>query len=1076
MAQFTKSQILTLFFLVGVAPLSLESCVQSPVTKGDDSPLGGDSPEGSGGNEAGPSSGGGNSGGVCKKNSDCDDGKYCNGAEVCDPEASSAGEDGCSRPPEGPCGDAACDEDSESCGDDCSDPDSDGDSHDSEACGGDDCDDDDPDRFPGNVEICDFKGHDEDCDKATLGGEGDSDRDTDGFVSDQCCFVDSEGKKNCGEDCNDDPDEGEGINPGTPESCNEVDDNCDGIVDKDEDGKDQTVWWYPDFDGDGYGRLALPIDEEPDNEDQSDEPQPVRGCFPPSQTDEEIELFDWVDLGNDCVDDPLVPNAAAIHPGAKEVCNESEQDEDCDDTTDEGCPCLPVGDERPCGAKDGAGNFLEIGACKSGKQVCLDTGWAEGCTGSIGPSDEVCSDEDPACSDPNECDDDEDCNGIIDGFASNYDMKATYYRDDDEDQFGQSGDSQFLCAISGSYTATAGGDCNDSAQAVNPTATEVCNNVDDNCDGIIDGEVVENDLKNVYYRDHDGDQYGQSSDSQLLCSSTGEYTATVGGDCVDTTGGNTVNPAAPEVCNGKDDNCDNITDGTSVTDDLKGTYYRDGDGDGYTTAQSAKYCAGTQPSGWLGAATAVDCADSDANRHPGATESCDGVDQDCDGADTQDPDAAAACGTPGQVATATCNVNACDVLTCNGAYLDCDSAFNCETNGATSMTHCGQCNNACSLACTSSSCEEVSKMSAGLDHSCAVTSKGRVACWGKNDKKQVVNVADGSVLTPEAVTLPVTPAYEVAAGSSFTCAIVGGSRQVACWGANESAQTAQAASTTTAIPTLVDEGSVSGVSKLAAGSLHACAALTSGAVYCWGRRAEGELGNGSTAGAPPCSPSCPTPYVANATQVQLSTGGALANVVDISAGQYHTCALTNTGAVYCWGANDQAQVGTGATSAAEPLAKLVSGITASQISAGSYHTCAVVSSRPRCWGDNSFSQTGQAGAGPILTPTQVSGIADAIEVAAGGFHTCVRRTGGAVACFGNNSSGERGDVFPAAASTTLVTVSSLSATSVVAGRGAHNCAIGTGSAGYCWGLNDNGRLGNGTSTSNRVPQKISPLD
>ena len=203
--------------------------------------------------------------------------------------------------------------------------------------------------------------------------------------------------------------------------------------------------------------------------------------------------------------------------------------------------------------------------------------------------------------------------------------------------------------------------------------------------------------------------------------------------------------------------------------------------------------------------------------------------------------------------------------------------------------------------------------------------------------------------------------------------------------------------------------------------------------------------------------------------------------MEVAAGQDHTCARTSGGAVYCWGNNDSGQVGLG--TAPDPLnpdrvsiATLLSGITATQVSAGAFHTCAIANSRVYCWGDNSFLQTGQSGAGPILNPTQVSGITDAVEVAAGGFHTCVRRATGAVICWGNNESGERGDAFPAAPGTSLVTVSGLSASALTASRGRHNCAVGTGSIGYCWGLNDNGRLGNGLTTSNRLPQKLSPLN
>ncbi len=122
----------------------------------------------------------------CLTSADCDDGRFCNGAELCDPEAGFADFQGCVEAEERPCSaDQVCNEIDDTCETTC--PvalDGDGDGHDTAACGGDDCDDDDPDRFPGNTEVCDESGHDEDCDAETFGSR---DEDGDGYVS-QACF------------------------------------------------------------------------------------------------------------------------------------------------------------------------------------------------------------------------------------------------------------------------------------------------------------------------------------------------------------------------------------------------------------------------------------------------------------------------------------------------------------------------------------------------------------------------------------------------------------------------------------------------------------------------------------------------------------------------------------------------------------------------------------------------------------------------------------------------------------------------------------------------------------------------
>ena len=157
---------------------------------------------------------------VCVAASDCDNGLFCDGDETCAPGSPGAGADGCvaGTPP---CAASACDEGADVCS--CDDPDGDGDGHDAEACGGDDCDDTDNNRYPGNEEVCDTEGHDEDCVETTV---GDTDVDTDGFIDAMCCNT---VYGTCGDDC----DDGDvNVNPGASEMCNGTDDNCSGGVDE----------------------------------------------------------------------------------------------------------------------------------------------------------------------------------------------------------------------------------------------------------------------------------------------------------------------------------------------------------------------------------------------------------------------------------------------------------------------------------------------------------------------------------------------------------------------------------------------------------------------------------------------------------------------------------------------------------------------------------------------------------------------------------------------------------------------------------------------------------------------------
>tara|TARA_B100001750_G_scaffold200104_1_gene174128 strand:+ start:389 stop:1747 length:1359 start_codon:yes stop_codon:yes gene_type:complete len=239
-------------------------------------------------------------GGVsCASNLECDDGLFCNGAETCDPADPAASPLGCVAGEAPPCA-GACDETADTCPGGCTDPDMDRDGVDSVACGGDDCDDADPNRFPGNAEVCDEAGHDEDCDPTTLG----FDLDGDGFVSTRCCNVTDAGMV-CGEDCDD---LSRGAYPGATDACNGADDDCDGAVDE-----EATLTFYRDADGDGFG-LA-------DGPDVGESDRPIQACERPDG---------YAVIPGDCDD-----SSEITHPGGTERCAPLGLDEDCDGAVDE---------------------------------------------------------------------------------------------------------------------------------------------------------------------------------------------------------------------------------------------------------------------------------------------------------------------------------------------------------------------------------------------------------------------------------------------------------------------------------------------------------------------------------------------------------------------------------------------------------------------------------------------------------------------------------------------------------------------------------------------------------------------
>jgi hypothetical protein len=164
-----------------------------------------------------------------------------------------------------------------------------------------------------------------------------------------------------------------------------------------------------------------------------------------------------------------------------------------------------------------------------------------------------------------------------------------------------------------------GGDCNDNNPAIHSGVTEVCNGVDDNCDGQVDEFVTP-----VWYADADGDGYGDPNIYVYACTQPTGYVAS-GGDCNDN------NPAihsgATEVCNGVDDDCDGLTDdGITFT-----AWYLDADQDGYGENGTSPFWFCDNPGAGYSAVTG-DCNDIDATINPAATEICDnGVDENCNG-------------------------------------------------------------------------------------------------------------------------------------------------------------------------------------------------------------------------------------------------------------------------------------------------------------------------------------------------------------------------------------------------------------------------------------------------------------
>ncbi len=304
-------------------------------------------------------------------------------------------------------------------------------------------------------------------------------------------------------------------------------------------------------------------------------------------------------------------------------------------------------------------------------------------------------------------------------------------------------------------------------------------------------------------------------------------------------------------------------------------------------------------------------------------------------------------------------------------------------------------------------------------------------------------------------------APSIAAGSDRSCAI-NSSGGALCWGDNSFGALGSGAATQSAIPVSV-VGLSSGVKSIATGSFHACAVTGAGAVVCWGHNSQAQLGNGTA----DVESSVPAPVTG------LSSG-----VKAIAAGDSHTCALTDAGAVWCWGDGYDGQLGNGSRGLGltpAPVTGLSSGIVA--IAAGGFHTCAVTSAGAMlCWGSNDYGQLGNGTTAQSDTPIPVTGLSSSVAAIATGYrHTCALTSAGAVACWGDNDSGQLGNGTTIRVFVPVPVPGLLSGVTALAAGSYHTCAVNNSGGALCWGYNQYGQLGNGSTSDRSTPVPVTGL-
>jgi len=253
-----------------------------------------------------------------------------------------------------------------------------------------------------------------------------------------------------------------------------------------------------------------------------------------------------------------------------------------------------------------------------------------------------------------------------------------------------------------------------------------------------------------------------------------------------------------------------------------------------------------------------------------------------------------------------------------------------------------------------------------------------------------------------------------------------------------------------------------GIQQIGAGNEHTCALTQNGGVFCWGSNFYGQLGDGSV-----------TDHLVPTEIIGLPNG-----IAAISAGSYHTCALTDVGGVKCWGSNFYGQLGNGSTTESHvpvDVFGMSSGVAA--ISLGRYHTCALTTAGGvKCWGLNSDGQLGDGTTTDSLAPVDVSGLTSGVlAISAGDRFGCAITANRGLKCWGINTSGQLGDGTKIGRLEPVDVTNMTTGVKAISTGAAHTCALTTGGAVKCWGWNKSGELGNGQNTQSSLPVDVTGM-
>jgi len=375
---------------------------------------------------------------------------------------------------------------------------------------------------------------------------------------------------------------------------------------------------------------------------------------------------------------------------------------------------------------------------------------------------------------------------------------------------------------------------------------------------------------------------------------------------------------------------------------------------------------------------------------------------------------------------------------------------------------------------------------AGIGGGCAVTDSGTVQCWDNGSPPHTVTVDNDGT--------PLRGVKAIAVGLGHTCALLT-KATVQCWGGNSSGQLGNNTLEQSNLPvTVVDEvGNIlSGVAAIAAGDSHSCALMLSGYVRCWGSNSSGQLGDGlgGNAGAnTPHATFARMEGVFGECDPECEPNVRLSPAMSVSADDNFTCALLRNGTVYCWGSNENGQLGNGSQASSTRAVSVVVDANniytplqdVATVAVGGAHACALMSdSTVKCWGSNSSGQLGGNSSTTSPVPVTVihgdgSPLTNVTALSSGFQHTCALIQDGSVLCWGSNSSGQLGNASNQASSVpqhVLLGNSLVLSAVAIAADEIQSCALLQNNAVICWGYAGSG-YPDGTLSDKAAPHTIS---